>query len=60
MKRRKGTGAIIELVTLMFPLPDDSEIVQVASQASINAEENPGQGSLNSLMKEMFAEFKTS
>jgi hypothetical protein len=60
MKRRKGTGATIEPVTLMFPPLDDSETMQVASQASVNAEENLGQGSLNSLLKEMFAEFKTS
>jgi hypothetical protein len=60
MKRRKGTGATIEPITLMFPPPDDSEIMQVASQASVSAEENLRQGSLNSFIKEMFAEFKIS
>ena len=44
----------------MFPPPDDSEAMHVPSQASVSVEYNPGQGNLNSLMKEMFAEFKTS
>ena len=57
MKRRKGIGATIEPLTLMFLPPDNLETMQVASQASVNAEENLGQGNLNSLMKEMFAEF---
>jgi hypothetical protein len=60
LKRRKGTGAKIEAITLMFLPPNNLETMQVASQASVNAKENPGQGSLNSLMKEMFVEFKTS
>ena len=60
MKGRKRTNAIIELVILMFPLPDNSKTMHVASQALATAEKNPRQGSLNSLMKEMFAKFKTS
>jgi hypothetical protein len=59
-KRRKGTRINIKPITLMFPPLDDSEAMHVPSQASVSAEDNPGQGNLNSLMKEMFVEFKTS
>jgi hypothetical protein len=37
LKRRKGTGAKIEPITLMFLPPNNLETMQVASQASVNA-----------------------
>jgi deferrochelatase/peroxidase EfeB len=42
----------------MLPLPDELETMEVASQASVSAEEDIGLESMKSLMRDMFAEFK--
>jgi hypothetical protein len=44
----------------MLPLPDNSKTMRVASQASISTEEDIEMGTMKSIMKKMFLEFKTT
>jgi hypothetical protein len=59
-KSETPNHAFAQPVPLIIPPLYDLKTIQVASQALVNGEENVGQGSMNSLMKEMFAKFKTS
>jgi hypothetical protein len=58
--KRKDSGIVITQVPQMSTHPDEADTMHAASQASVSAKEDTEMGTMNSMMKEMFSEFKTS